>query len=72
MSLGGKLGNDDTIVKSEPPMLFWSTLVTTSYVGLRQWFQLLVSFGVCCVTVQPVGGWFFFSCNPSRVFTTTY
>lgn len=32
---------------------------------LRQRFQLLVSSGMCFVTVQPVRGWFFFSYNPS-------
>lgn len=34
MSLGGKLGNDDTIVKSEPPMLLVVKSGIDIYVGL--------------------------------------
>jgi hypothetical protein len=66
VSLGSKPGNDDTFAKSKPPMLFSVKLGNDTLRWAPSVFQLLVSCGVCCVAVQPAGGYFLFSSNPSR------
>ncbi|BAT11447.1 Os10g0493300, partial [Oryza sativa Japonica Group] len=54
VSLGGKLGNDDRLQSRNLLYCSWSNLVSTPYVGLRQWFLVVVCCGECCVFSQSV------------------